>query len=106
MSNMVGRKVHLDSIFIDGAFWDVHYTCTVYYDVDSWDVRPGKDLIGSSTDRLLAREVKIERTIFDIGEPLLESVDALSNFGRGAACNNEIAGRLGSLQDVLVDRRI
>lgn len=44
MSDAVGCKLHLDSIFAEHAFWEVHHGGVVREDVHGGDIFPGENL--------------------------------------------------------------
>lgn len=96
---MVCRKVHLDTIFAQGALLNAHDTGTVHKNVDSWHIRPGQNLGSCGTDRLLAGEINLQTAVLDVGELLLESIDAFLDLRWVTTGDDEMGGGLRGLDN-------
>jgi len=86
---MVSCELKLESIFVKCAFGDVHHSSIVHKDIDGWNIVPGKQLCGSLTDGLLAREIELESTILYKREVCFERVDTFLDSGWVATCYDE-----------------
>lgn len=60
---MVGCELHLDSVFVQGPFWDVHHAGIIHQDINSRNMVPGKNLGSGLTDGFLVREIELESTV-------------------------------------------
>lgn len=108
MPNVIGSKSDLDSICIDGAFWNKHYASTVYEKVDGGHIGPAEEFSSCSAYRLLTRKIDLQSTIIDVRVFRFEGIDAFLKLGYSPTRDDEVCGRLRRLHTSLVliwDRR-
>ena len=80
---MVGCKLQLDAVFAEGAFLDTHYSSAVDDDINGWYIG---QFFGCLANGFLAGQVDLEKTVFDVREFRLESIDAVLDFDWATSC--------------------
>ena len=60
VSDLVGCKLHLESVFAERALWEVHHGGVIHEHVHGGDIFPVENIGRRFTDRFLAGEVQLE----------------------------------------------